>query len=154
MRDVQPFGHGLQTSKLNDLCPLHGGDPQVTARVTWPLIGKQAAESQVPIPLTRSPDSGYVALKLGSDVFALLARSNTQNNASTPNLIPRRRVTVSHPFQLGAILSEERQHFGFPATQASTSHAETEHGISIAGRWNSVQVFVPATLGYLVSTMR
>src|SRR5262249_55718313 len=87
VRDVEPFGHGLQASKLNDLGPLHGRDPQVASGVALPLIGKQPDEPQVPIPLAGSPNGGFVALELRSEVFAPLAGSDPQDNARTPNLI-------------------------------------------------------------------
>src|SRR5512140_203790 len=146
MRDVQPFGHGLQASHLNDLCPLHRRDPEVTSRVALPLIGKQAAEPPVPIPLTGSPNGGFVALELRSEVFSTLACGDPENNSRTPDLIPRRRVPVSDPLQLGDVRRVDRQRLGLAATHAGTSHAETEHWCSITGCSNSVQVFVPTTL--------
>ena len=95
MRDVQPLGHGLQASQLNDLCPLHRRDPQVTSAVALPLIGKQATEPPVAIPVTGSPKGGFVALELRSEVISPLACGDPQNNSRTPDLIPRRRVTVT-----------------------------------------------------------
>src|SRR5512135_1653808 len=146
MRDVQPFGHGLQASQLNDLCPLHRRDPQVTSGAALPLIGKQAAEPPDPIPLTGSPDGGFVALEMSSEVFSPLASGDSQNNSRTSDLIPRRRVTVSDPLQLGHIRRVDRHHLGLAATHAGISHAETGHRFSISGCSNSVQVFVPETV--------
>src|SRR5436190_19255474 len=146
MRDVQPSGHGLQASQLHDLCPLHGRDPQVTSGVALPLIGEQAAEPLVPIPLTGAPDGGFVALELSREDFASLACGDPQHNPRTPDLIPRRCVTASDPLQLGEVRRVDRQHLGLAATHAGTSDTKTEHWCSISGCSNSVQVFVPETL--------
>src|SRR5580692_1144834 len=105
-----------------------------------PLIDEQSAKSQRSIPLTGSPDGGCVALQLSRDVFAPLTSRDTQNDASTPNLIPRRRVTMSHALQLGDIRRQEFQLLRLSSTHASTSHAKPESSINIAGRLNLVQV--------------
>ena len=138
MRDVQPLGDRLQAGQFNDLCPLHRRDPEVTSRVALPLIGKQAAEPPVPIPLTGSPNGGFVALELRSEVFSTLACGDPENNSRTPDLIPRRRVTVSDPLQLGHVRRVDRQHLGLAAAHAGISHTETEHWCSITGCSNSV----------------
>src|SRR5699024_7337462 len=88
----------------------------------------------------------FVALELSSKVFSALACGDPQNNSRTPDLIPRRRVTVSDPLQLGHVRRGDRQHLGLAATHTRTSHAETEPWFSISGCSNSVQVFVPETL--------
>jgi len=153
MRDVQPFGNGLETSKLNDLCPLHRGDSQVGSGVAFPLIGEQSDKPQVAIPLTSSPNGGFGALELCCKVFSPLAcrdaqnNEGTTNNASPPNLIPRRRVAVRDPLQLDNICSENGQHFRLASTHADVSHTETEYCISIEGHLNLVHVLVPPTLG-------
>src|SRR5512135_1585398 len=69
------------------------------------------------------------------------------HSSGKSRLIPRRRVTVSDPLQLGDVRRVDRQRLGLAATHAGTSHAETEHWCSITGCSNSVQVFVPMTLG-------
>src|SRR4051812_70653 len=89
---------------------------------------------------------------MSSEVFAPLACGDPQNNSRTPDLIPRRRVTVSDPLQLGQVLRVDRQHLGLAAAHAGTSHAETEHWLSISGCSNSVQVFVPETTRGLTHT--
>src|SRR5262249_35919914 len=112
MRDVQSFGQGFQTSKFNDLCPLQGRDRQGTSGVFLPLIGEQSDEPEVPIPLAGSPEAGFVAVELGSEVFAPPACDDPQNHSSTPDLIPGRRTTGSDRFQLNDVWREDRQHFG------------------------------------------
>jgi hypothetical protein len=89
MGDVQSLGYGLQAGKFDDLCSLHRGDAQVASGVALPVIGKQAAQTRVPIPLAGPPDGGLITTQLGSEVFLPLTGSDTQDNASTPNLIPR-----------------------------------------------------------------
>src|SRR5262249_2925301 len=146
VRDVQPFGHGFQTSEFDDLCPLHGGDPQVTPGVALPVIGEQSGEPQIPVALTGSPNGGFVALPLSGKVFSPLAGSNSQDNPGTSDLIPGRRLAVSNPLQLRDIWREDRQHLGLASTHGSTSHVDTGQSISIARYSNLVQLFVPATL--------
>src|SRR5277367_3658324 len=146
MRDVQSFGHRLQTSKFDDLRPLYRRNHQVTARMALPLIGEQPVEPKLSIPLTGSPDGGFVALKLLSKDFSPLPGGNTQNNSSTSNLIPGRRVTVSDPLQLREVRRRYRQHYRLASSHRGTSRTEPGHPLSIAGCSNSVQVFVPATL--------
>src|SRR5262249_31839972 len=111
-----------------------------------PLIGKQGVESRLPIPLTGSPNGGFIAPELSGEVFAPLACGDPQNNARTPDLIPGGRVTVSDPLQLGDIRREDRQYLGLAAAHIGTLHAEIEHHLRISGCSNSVQLFVPATL--------
>src|SRR5512135_705463 len=116
------------------------------------LTGQQAAEPSDPLPLTGSPDGGFVALELSREVFSSSACGDPQDNSRTPDLIPRRRVTVSDPLQRGHIWRVDRQHRGLAATHGGTSHAETEHRFSLSECSNSVQVFVPETLGAYATT--
>jgi hypothetical protein len=46
MRDVQPFSHPFQTTKFNDLRPLHRGNLKITSRVALPLVSKQGHKAQ------------------------------------------------------------------------------------------------------------
>src|ERR1022692_2109168 len=120
MSDVQPFGHRFQTSELDDLCPLHRGNLQVTSRMASSLILKQAGESQVSIPLTGSVDGGFIAVTLASKSFASPTFSDSQNDTSTPNLERGQSVAVSDPFQFGDIRGEDRQCLGSTSTHGSS----------------------------------
>src|SRR5271165_5738404 len=124
MCDVQSFGHGFQTSKFNDLCPLQRRDLHATSRVALSLISEQSDEPKLPILLTGSPDRGVVALELESDVFSPLACSNTQNNSGTPNLIPGQCIAVCDSFQFGDVPRDDSQHIGLASTHTGSSHAE------------------------------
>src|SRR5262249_12261415 len=103
MGDVQPLGYWLQAGKFDDLCPLHRGEAQVPTGVALPVIGEQAVQPEGPIPLAGTPDGGRITPELGSKVFLPLTGGDTQDNASTANLIPRRRVPVRDPLQLADI---------------------------------------------------
>src|ERR1022692_1714263 len=127
MSDVQPFGHRFQTSELDDPCPLHRGNLQVTSRMASSLVLKQAGESQVSIPLTGSVDGGFIAVALGSKSFASPTFSDSQNNTSTPNLERGQPVAVSDPFQFRDIRGEDRQCIGSTSTHVSSFWKDDGH---------------------------
>ena len=143
MSDMQSFGHGFQASQLNDLCSLHGRDFQVTSRMVLPMIGEQSDQPRLPIPLTGSPDSGFVTLQLRGEVFSPLPGGDLQHDSGTPDLIPGRRITVSDPFQLCDVGRKDRQHFGLRPRMCTPPVLKRADHITITGGSNSVQVFVP-----------
>jgi hypothetical protein len=114
--------------------------------VALPLISQQPGEAELPISLTGSPNSGFVALKLGSQVLASLASGDSQDNSGSSHLIPGRRVTVGNSFQFGQVWRGDRQALGLASTHADTSHLETGHPLKIAVFGNLVQVLLPTTL--------
>src|ERR1019366_5537786 len=103
MRDVQSFGDRLQTGEFNDLRPLHRGNLHLPSRVALPLISEQTSKTQALVALTGSPDGGFVAIELGSKEFTAPACRNSQNNARTANLKPRRCVAMGQSLQLGDV---------------------------------------------------
>src|SRR5271170_3942956 len=117
------------------------------SRVALPVIGEQAGEAQIPIPLTRSPNGGFVALQLGSEEFSPLACGDSQNNSGSLHLIPGRHLTAGNSFQFWNVERADGNSLGLATTHTDTSHAEAGHLIIVAGRRNSVQVLVPPTLG-------
>jgi hypothetical protein len=88
MRDVQPFGDGFQTSEGHDLCSLQRSNLQVAPRVALPLIGEQSPKPRASVQLTGSPDGRFVAVELEGEVFSPLACGDSEEDSSTPNLIP------------------------------------------------------------------
>src|SRR6185437_16417154 len=98
------------------------------------------------IPLAGPPDGGLITPKLGSKVFLPPTGGDAQDNSSTANLIPRRRVPVNDPLQLDDIPSGDRQRFRLASSHVLTSHTDPEYNVSVPGNRNSLQVFVPETL--------
>src|SRR5271170_7200785 len=149
MRDVQPFGHRFQTSEFNDLCPLHRSNLQITSRVALPLVSEQARKTQALVPLTGSPDGGFVAVELGSKDFAALAGRDSQNNTRTTHPEPRQRIAMGDPFQFGDVRGANRQYFGSASSHAvpPTSRMKDHVPPNTTDSCNLVQVLRPITLG-------
>jgi hypothetical protein len=100
MRDVQPFGHWLQTRKFYDLSPLHRSDLQISSRVSVPLIHEQAFQTQTLIPLAGPPDRGLITVQFGRKDLAPPACSHPKYNARPTNSEPRQGIAMGNPLQL------------------------------------------------------
>ncbi len=100
MRDVQPFGHGLQTCQFNDLRPLHGGDLQIPPRVASPAIREQTGQARVSISLAGSPDGCLRTRQGRRQDDAPLPFRHSKHDVRTTNSKPRPHIAMGNTHQI------------------------------------------------------
>jgi hypothetical protein len=89
------------------------------------MIGEQARKSQLPIALTRPPDSGLITVESFSDVFSAEPGRDAKNDSGTANLIPRQGIAMRNTVQLGQVWRRDGQHLRLSTTHTVISGAET-----------------------------